>query len=296
MNKIITRVEFFIIEALTSFRRNALMVTVAVGTVTISLTIFGFFLLAILNMANITAHISSKMDVVAFTQSDLNPAQAESMTQDIKQIQGVEEVKYLNREDAWENFKKEYGDRIDLTAMIKDNPLPDTFLIGVRTPELVPSVATKVSQLNNIQDVRYSDQLLKQIRSLVDAVRIGGLVLTLLLFLATLLIVVNTIRLTVLARQAEIEIMRLVGATNSFIRWPFIVEGILIGIIGGTLSIIIVKFSYEATIFRLMIAMPFLPVINNRFVLNSLYTTVGILAAFLGSFGGYLSVSKILKD
>jgi cell division transport system permease protein len=114
--------------------------------------------------------------------------------------------------------------------------------------------------------------------------------------LATLLIVVNTIRLTVLARQAEIEIMRLVGATNSFIRWPFIVEGILIGIIGGSLSLIVLKLSYEAVTFRLLLALPFLPVIANKGILTFIYSLVGVMAVFLGSLGGYLSVSKILKD
>ncbi|MBU0574412.1 MAG: FtsX-like permease family protein, partial [Candidatus Margulisbacteria bacterium] len=112
---------------------------------------------------------------------------------------------------------------------------------------------------------------------------------------ATLLIVVNTIRLTVLARTTDIEIMRLVGATNSFIRWPFVIEGVLIGIIGGVIGTMILKSSYDTMSAQLIKALPFLPVVISPGILKTIYISVGLTGALLGMIGGYISVSGILK-
>ena len=156
-------------------------------------------------------------------------------------------------------------------------------------------VAREVSGIEVIDEVRYSGKLIDQMKSLVSAVRIGGLALIALLFLATLLIVVNTIRLTVLARETDVYIMRLVGATNTFIKWPFIIEGVMIGLVGGIASFLLLKFSYEAVSVRLAAALPFLPLVGDQLVLNFIYVILLIGGMGLGMLGGYISVSRVLK-
>jgi cell division transport system permease protein len=149
--------------------------------------------------------------------------------------------------------------------------------------------------VKGISEVRYSGTLINQIKTLMDAVRIGGASLVVLIALATLFIVVNTIRLTVLARETDIYIMKLVGATNTFVKWPFIIEGIMIGILGSIFSFLVLKFSYDAVISRISMAMPFLPVVTDSRLLAVIYSATILGGTALGMLGAYISVSKVLK-
>ncbi len=112
---------------------------------------------------------------------------------------------------------------------------------------------------------------------------------------ATLLIVVNTVRLTVLARETDIYIMKLVGATNNFVKWPFIIEGVMIGILGGFFSFLVLKFSYDAVILRISRALPFLPIVSDQRMLTMIYVVMVAGGTALGMVGAYISVSRVLK-
>ncbi|MFA5114096.1 MAG: permease-like cell division protein FtsX [Candidatus Margulisiibacteriota bacterium] len=288
--------EFFIVEAFRSIRRGGLMTSVAVVTITVSLTIFGTFLLLILNMGNIVGVVSSRLDLVAYSQKDLSLDEAAAIQVKLSKLPGVEKVDFTSKTEAWNRFKGDFGGKFALDEVIRENPLPHTFAVRVRTPDQLPDVARTVSNLPEIDEVRYSGQLIKQMQSLVGAVRFGGLSLVILLSLATLLIVVNTIRLTVLARETDIYIMKLVGATNSFVKWPFMIEGVIIGILGGLAAFLLLKFSYDSTVLRLSQALPFLPLVTDQFLLGLIYTATVIGGMCLGIIGGYISVSRALKN
>jgi cell division transport system permease protein len=269
---------------------------VAVGTITVSLCIFGFFLLSIINMGNIVSNLGSKVDLVAYASQPLTDAEAENVRVQISRVEGVKEVKWVSKDKAWKDFKEEFSDRLKLEEIIEDNPLPDTFFVKIRNPELSAKVSKEIARIFLIEEVGFNPNMVAKIETLIDAFRIGGLMLVLLLSLATLLIVVNTIRLTVLARETEIVIMRLVGATRSFVRWPFIIEGILLGLLGGGLSIVVLKFTYEAIIVRLQNALPFVTLFTNSFWIGCVYFLVAVVGILLGMLGGYISVNKQLKE
>jgi cell division transport system permease protein len=288
--------EFFIVEAFRSIRRGGLMTSVAVVTITVSLTIFGTFLLLIINMGNIVSVVSSRMDIAAYTQKDLSLDEATAIQLKLSKLSGVEKVDFTSKTEAWNKFKGDFGGKFALDEVIRENPLPHTFAIRVRTPDQLPAIAKTISELPEIEEVRYSGQLIKQMQSLIGAVRLGGLSLVVLLSLATLLIVVNTIRLTVLARETDLYIMKLVGATNSFVKWPFIIEGVIIGLLGGVAAFLILKFSYDSTVIRLAQALPFLPLVSDQLLLSVIYTATVIGGMCLGIMGGYISVSRALKN
>lgn len=290
----LANLEFSIIEAINNIRRGNIMTMIAVATITISITIFGLFLLLIINTGNLVGNLGSKIDVVAFVEEDITSQQADTIKDKMQEIAGVSEVKFISRQEAWQDFKENYSSSFNLDEIVNENPLPDTYNIKAYSADLVPKIAKKVSEIENISEVRYSNKLISQITLLINAVRIGGLILVTLLFIATLLIVVNTIRLTVLARKVDIYIMELVGATRSFIRWPFIIEGILIGLIGGLVSIFILKFSYQALISQVQAAMPFLPLVTSQSKLNPIYLILFFVAILVGMLGGYISVSREL--
>jgi cell division transport system permease protein len=290
-----SNLEFFMIEAFRSFRRSALMSAVAIGTIAVTLVIFGMFLLLVVNLGNMVGSVSSSLDISAYVERDLSLEAAGAMQIEFSKIPGVEKVEFISRTEAWKKFKQDFGSTLNLQEIIDENPLPHAFSIKVRTPDLLPSVAKVASKMKNVDEVRYSGKLIDQIRSLVDAVRISGAALVILISLATLLIVVNTVRLTVLARETEIYIMKLVGATNTFVKWPFIIEGVMIGILGGMFSFVVLKFSYDAVILRVSQALPFLPVVADQRLLTLIYAAMVVGGTALGMLGAYISVSKVLK-
>jgi cell division transport system permease protein len=289
-------IEFFVSEAWTGFKRSGIMSFVAIGTVIVSLTIFGVFLMGVVNLGSIIGTISSNVQVSAYVDRSLERSEAESIMNRISIIRGVSNVSYVPRADAWEKFKKEYSGNLKLEDVVSDNPLPDTFIVEVQVPELVPSVAKQISGMASISEVRYSGKLIEQVESLASAVRVGGLILVCMLSVATLLIVMNTIRLTVIAREKDISIMKLVGATDTFIKWPFIIEGLIIGLVGALFSFVILKISYDVVFMQLSMAMPFLPLISDQRHLIAVYLIVGCVGVVLGMIGGYISVSKSLKE
>jgi cell division transport system permease protein len=287
--------EFFVVEALRSFRRGGLMNLVAVGTIAVTLVIFGMFLLLVVNLGNIAGTVSSKMDIAAYVEKDLSLEAAGALQLKLAKIPGVERVEFISRTEAWRRFKQDFGTKLDLGEIISDNPLPHTFTVQVRTPDLLPTVAKRISEFQVVNEVRYSGKLIDQIRSLLDALRIGGAALVIMISFATLLIVVNTVRLTVLARETDIYIMKLVGATNTFVKWPFIIEGVLIGILGGLFSFLVLKFSYDAVILRISRALPFLPIVSDQRMLTIIYVVMIAGGTALGMLGAYISVSRVLK-
>ncbi len=293
---VINSFDFFVREAWNGFKRSPIMSFVAVGTVIVSLTIFGVFLMGVVNIGSIIGTISSNVEVAAYVDRSLDRSEADTISNKILSMRGVSSVKYVPKEKAWQNFKNEYAGQLNLDDAVSDNPLPDTFIVQVEIPELVPAVAKQISSLPTVNEVRYSGKLIDQVQSLASAVRIGGLILVCMLSVATLLIVINTIRLTVIAREKDISIMKLVGATNSFIKWPFIIEGILIGTIGSVFSFAILKATYDLVIFQIAQALPFLPLISDQRHLIVIYLIVGCVGVFLGMMGGYISVSKSLKE
>ena len=287
--------EFFVTEALHSFRRSTLMTLVTVGTIAVTLVIFGMFLLLVVNLGNIVGTVSSRMDITAYVEKDISLDSAGMLQLELSKIPGVEKVEFISRTEAWKKFKDDFGTKLDLDEIITGNPLPHTFTIQVRTPDLLPSIAKRVSEFQDIDEVRYSGKMIEQIRALIDAVRIGGAVLVIAISFATLLIVVNTVRLTVLSRETDIYIMKLVGATNTFVKWPFIIEGVLIGVLGGVSSFLILKFSYDAVFLRLNQALPFLPLVTDQRLLSIIYLSMVVGGTALGMVGAYISVTKVLK-
>ncbi len=288
--------EFVVREAWTGFRRSGIMSVVSLVTITVSLVVFGSFLLAVINLGNIASLMGSKMEIVAYVDRDIDSLGINSTVNEMSKIEGVAEVKYITKEKAWETFKADYEGRLALGEIVRENPLPNTFVVRVKSPQMIGAVAKKISNMTTIDEVRYSGNLADRFQTLLDAVRISGMVLVFLLIVATLLIVVNTIKLTVMARQTDIYIMRLVGAANSFIKWPFMVEGLLIGVIGSAFSFIILKFSYDLVVYEVNNFLPFVPMITSGYQLFWVYLSVCLIGVFLGMIGAYISVNSLLKE
>jgi cell division transport system permease protein len=176
------------------------------------------------------------------------------------------------------------------------NPLPDTFEIYVEDPGAVLVVVKKVENLPGIEKVKHAELLTQRLISVNHAVRITGATIVLALIIATILIVSNTIRLTVFARRKEISIMQLVGAANWFIRWPFIIEGIVQALTGALLALGLVRLAYHLMIPQMEKSLPFLPVLPAAAVSETLALIVLGTGLFVGIAGSLISVNKFLDS
>lgn len=287
--------EFFTVEAWTGFKRSGIMSFVSIITITLSLFIFGGFILAILNINNIIQNMGDKLEIRAFIKDGTELADIEILKREVEKIPGVKRIEYIEKELAWMRFKGEYQNTLSFKGVLNFNPLPDSFTIKVNNIEDIETVANYLKNYKLIDDIRYGGDLAERIKKFSDTLRIFGIILVTVLGLATLMIVVNTIRLTVIARQNEITIMQLVGATDSFIKWPFIIEGILIGVFGAIFSLLALKIGYTLFIVKISQAIPFLPMVPENTTINLVYMSVIITGIFLGIFAAYISVSKSLK-
>lgn len=287
--------EFFIREAWNGFWRSSLMSFVSVITITVVLVVFGIFLMVVFNLNSLVNSISSKMEVTAYLEDGLSQETTDQLRSKIMEIPQVTEVNFVAREKAWESFKKTFYGRIDLGQVMGENPLPDSFVVKIKDIRAIDAVAKRIAGFSGIEEVRYGGKLAQRVEAFARVVRLSGLALILIMIFATLLIVVNTIRLTVLARQEEINIMQLVGATDSFIKWPFILEGVIIGVVGAVVSLTILNLIYGIVVIKLQQSLAFFPLVFNEKELMAIYFLVGTTGTFLGMLGGYISVSRSLK-
>ena len=287
--------EFFITEAAIGMKRSSLMIFITIATVTVSLLIFGVFLLLSANINNLANFIASKLEARVYLKEGLGPTDKQQFQSKLEKIPGVSKVVFVDKETAWKALKEQYAN-LDMGELVSENPLPDTFKVSIEPNGDIKQIAGTIrTQANYVDEVIYGGTIAERIQTFSRVTKIGGIVLVVLLGCATLLIMVNTIRLTVMARQNEITIMQLVGATNTFIKWPFIIEGLLIGLFGSLISLFILKTSYTAFAVRFQNSFPFFPLVFSSHKLMFIYVFLVVSGTGLGILGAYLSVSRSLK-
>jgi cell division transport system permease protein len=228
------RVVFLIQECWLNFRRQGLMALTCISTSAIALTILGVFVLLAWHVHAIATAIPRQFEVHAFVRADLPRSETEALAVAVRRMDGVARVSLVPKEHAWDEYRKHYAAPEDLEGM--ENPLPDKLEIAAVTPEKTLEVARKVRELPNVDAVRGGEEVLQRLLAIANGVRITGVFLALLLALGTIAIISNAIKITLFARRRDIRVMQLVGATNGFIRTPFVLEGMLEGGIGGAVA------------------------------------------------------------
>jgi cell division transport system permease protein len=291
----LANINFFISEALQSIRRSALLLFISIGTITISLIVFGLFLLISANLNNLSKYFSSRIELRIYLTKRTTKHEIASFKKSLEEIEVVKEVTWVPKEKAWLYFQKNYKN-IDFSSFIDKNPLPNSFVVTLTDNKEIKALSQhlKASYPSYIDDVRYLGEIAHKIESFASLAKVGGIVLVGFLTLATLLIIINTIRLTVIARQEEIGIMQLVGATNTFIRGPFIVEGIIIGGIGALISALFLFLAYQYLSSSIERHLPFFPLVTDPFQLYIIYLIVVFAGMILGILGAYISVTRTL--
>lgn len=292
----ISTLEYFIREVFNSLKRNNWMSVASVGTVAVSLFIFGMFLMLVMNMNKMVESLESQVQIKVYLEEDFSRDDARDLEVDLKKMQGVESVTFVPKEEAMEKFKERLGDQKTLLeALDETNPLPDSFEVTLVQPEMVKTAAENIERLEGVEMAKYGQDVMEHLFDITRLIRIFGFALMFVLALATLFIIANTIRLTVFARRKEIAIMKYVGATDWFIRWPFVLEGMVMGLLGSLVASVILRFSYAGITAKIYNTLAFLPLIPEYPFLNYVTLVVIIGGMVMGAIGSAVSIKRFLK-
>jgi cell division transport system permease protein len=244
---VIPFVAFSLKRAWQGFWRNALMSLAATLTMVLMLLLLaGFFVLQNVLLASLS-FVEQKVEVVAYIQNNATQDQIDTLVASVRAMPQVSEVEFVSRDEALARFKAAQAaqGRTDITASLDSNPLYASVNVKLHDPSELDTVTTTLRNDPLVRNVLNIDALVDRVITVTTFVRTAGVVMVAIVGVIVLFIIVNTIRLAVVARAEEIEIMRLVGASDAFIRWPFVFEGALVGLLGALLTLALLGFAAE---------------------------------------------------
>jgi cell division transport system permease protein len=282
---------YFLREVVTNIRRSPLMSIASVTTVLVLTLILGYFTAVMVNLEALADSLLDEVQVVAYLDDDANQV---SVSQQLERIPGVNRAHFVSKETALNKLVERMNGRVKVDDLTR-NPLPNSYEVSVASADELETVAKRAQRIAGVSRVKYGEEIAQRMMRFNSLVRTVGVIVLGLLFLSTVLIVSNTIRLTVFARRKEIEIMQMVGAAEWFIRWPFILEGVLQGLLGSVIAATVVGSSYAMVIPTLTQTISFLPMVEAQVMLPMLLPVLVINGAFVGALGSLVSVNKFLK-
>ncbi len=288
--------EYYIKETFTSLKRNSLMTIASISTVALSILVLGMFLVMVLNVNNIATHLENQVQITVYMKDEATAPQLAQMEKVLKNNEGVVEVTAISKAQALTEFKKRLGDQQRLLdALGEDNPFPASFEVQVDQPERIAKLVPQIEKMPGVETARFGQEAVKNLFRLTRILRLGGLLLIFLLAVATLFIISNTIRITVFARRREVNIMKYVGATDSFIRCPFILEGMLMGFTGALLAALALNQLYLAAQERIYGTLAFFPLLPYWPMMGILGAGLVLVGTLIGALGSMLSLQRFLK-
>lgn len=263
-----------------------------------TMLIFGLFLVIGENINAFVKSVADAQGIMVYLKTGATDEEIEQVGKDILQIDGVRDAKYISNTEGLESMRETLGDKM-IEGYTTDNILPASYEVTLTDLELSSDVQESLKQIPNVDDIRSSNIIIEQIIRLAKGIKIVTWVILVLLIIISTAIISNTIKLTVHARRKEISIMKYVGATNNFIRWPFIVEGMIIGILASAISIVIVGGAYSLLAEQAVNA-SFMQTINMSLVgfrdmISSIIFVYMLLGIGIGALGSVISMRKYLK-
>lgn len=295
----ISVIRYLIKEGIRSMFKNKKSTFASIGTMCATMLIFGLFFLIGENLNTIMTQIQEKQGIRVFLY-DITQEQTDIVEQELAKINGVNPntIDYISKEEALESQKQKWGKKGELLNSYED-VFPASFVVTLTDLSLNEEVQKQIKDIENVKDIASGDETIEKLISVANGIRIGTGVISALLVIVSIFIISNTIKLTVHARRKEISIMKYVGATNDFIRGPFVVEGIIIGILSGAVTILIVGALYNVIINNL-IQSSFTTILGGvkllsfADVFNSIVIVYIILGIGIGVLGSRLSMKKYL--
>ena len=243
-----------------------------------TMLIFGLFFLIGQNINHMMKEVEAEQGMQVFMYKDATEEQIQKLEDELKNLDNVAKVVHVTKDEGLNSIKERFGENAKLLDVyLQNNPLGDSFVVHLTNLEKADEVKANIEKLENIKEITAKDKVVNALVSIANGIRIISGIILVLLIVISIFIISNTIKLTVHARRKEISIMKYVGATNGFIRWPFIVEGVIIGIVAALISIMLLGLGYNAVV--------------NQIVSSSIANTMGLsVLTFSSIFGLVIAV------
>ena len=286
-------------ESIKSLGRNGWMTFASISAVTVTLLLVGIFGIIMMNLNKFATDLENDVEIRVYIDLISDEAEAKTVEENlmatIENMPDVEAVVYSSKESELDILIDKYGD--DFSLYEQNNPLHNAFYVKAKDPHQTVNVAKSIEKLDYIDSVEYGEGKFEKLFNIINIGRNVGLVLIVGLLFTAMFLISNTIRITIVARREEIEIMRLVGATNSFIRIPFVLEGMFLGLIGALIPVGIVSVLYYNLYHSLeeRLKGEVMQLVEVSTLLTNIDVLLVVLGMFIGIWGSFMSVRKFLK-
>ena len=284
----------FFVEAFQSMGRNFAMTMASVATIALTLFVCGVFSVLVLNINKFAGDIESTVEIQAFIDDSVDADGATALLSSIRDIDGVNTVTFISKEEALADMANQLEETPEgLLDSLGENPLPDSYMITVDSAEYVSPVAEKVVGLS---DAKYGEDTVDNLFTMLKWVRYFGIALIIFLVVASIVIVAFNIKITVASRKSEIVIMRYVGASNWYIRWPFCIAGMVMGFFGGIIAVALLYGAYSLFIDQLGSVLMFMSLVKINMQFVYMFAVMVLFGIILGSAGSMVSLNVYLKE
>jgi len=289
------RLKYFAGEAVVNLKRNLFMTIAAISTVAVSLFLLGGVIVLGHIVNNVVGKWEGKVEVNVFLRDDISPTQQVDLQASIKGMPEVQDVYYDSKQQAYDEYKQMFAGSPTLIQNVDPNALPASFRVKLHDPNKVDSVRSQIIGRAGVDSVTFGGDAVKKLLRINALLRTISLVMTILLLTAATVLIANTIRLAIYARRREIGVMKLVGATNWFIRVPFIFEGVVEAVAGAMVAAGVIWLAKMLWLDRLSSFLAFLPIGITAATVAKMFLVLVIVGISVGALGSTLALRRFLE-
>ncbi len=290
--------KFYITDALKSLKRNRTISFASIITVTATLFIMGVFILLMQNINIGMSNIESQVQIQLFLNDNITNKEQENIDQKLSTISGIRSVTFQDKSEALEKFNKQVSENNSSLLNNYDssnNPLPNSYIIELESPDISQQVISSIKSMPGIESIGNDQDFVNKIILISKNAKWVGISLFILMVSVSIFLISNTIKLTIYSRRREIGIMKFVGATDWFIRWPLIIEGAIIGLFGAMCSNILVYYLYKLVFIKINENLILINLLSPSYITQTLQLQFILVGILIGSVGSFLSLYKFLK-
>ena len=290
-------ITYFMREAISSIGKHRVMSVAAIGVIAACLLIMGSFMLVAVNVEGMLVEVESQNEILAYVDETLPSEEASGLEDAIRDVStNISQVSYTTKEEALEAFREELGDDSDLLDGIEgDNPLRDRYSVKLHDISKTQEVADALKEVPGIADVSARSDVSDKIVQIRHLATLACVIITIVLLAVALFIIANTVNLTLFNRREEIAIMKMVGANNSFVRSPFVIEGIILGVIGALLALLLQWVLYTYILNTALADFTLFEIVSFSSMFWQLFGSFVGLGALVGGIGSGITIRKFLK-
>lgn len=292
----INTITHFVKDAFISLKRNKTISIASIITVLITFFVLGIFMLTATNINKGIENVQSKVEVKVFLKDDIKLIDQREIEIKLREIDGVKDVIYSSKEDEYRNFQETTNESEGLLKgyTFENNPFQAAFTVKLEAPEYATNVSEGIKDFEGVDMIQDQQELIDKVVGIVKGIRAVGFVLFIILVGVSIFLIMNTTKLTVYSRRREVGIMKFVGATDWFIRWPFVIEGMVIGLLGSVFASIILFFAYRGVFTMIVSQLSFVSIVSPIYVLETLMWQFAVGGLVVGGIASVIALRKFL--